>query len=29
LRKSTMTTLTPLAAMSFPHPRNIPSKQDS
>jgi hypothetical protein len=28
LRKSTMTTATPLAAMSFPHPRNIPSKQD-
>ena len=28
LRKSTITTATPLAAMSFPQPRYIPSKQD-
>ena len=28
LRKSTMTTATPLAATSFPQPRYMPSKQD-
>ena len=28
LRKSTMTTQTPLAAMSLPQPRYIPSKHD-
>ena len=28
LRKSTMTTATPLAAMSLPQPRYIPSKHD-
>ena len=28
LRKSTMTTTTPLAAMCLPQPRYIPSKQD-